>query len=212
MNVRTAILFGATAAALGLSACGDKAKEVADQIQGKADALSMNDQWGSACGNTRLDVFDISSQTELYDFGASLSKTTTFYREDNCAVPVLQVVETGSYTRGSEVSTGVYPLDMTFNRVTITPLNQDGVDTLKTFNACKRSDWAVGKAIDVTGATSDTPMSPTVRCWQKPHTYYDLVEVTANELRFGLVKEGTTTLSPENRPTEIDKGQVWTRK
>lgn len=198
-------------AALALFPACNKADDVANQVDEKVTELNVNDQWAAACGNVPLDIFGLSSQIEEYDIGASISRTTTLFHEDNCATPVIRVTENGSYEVGDKVPGDSYVFNVQYNSVSITPVNEDGKNILNTVQACGINDWAVGQTRDVTTASSDDPVL--ARCWTKtPRQIFDIVQVSGDQLKFGLVKDGKDKTSQEKRPTETDQTNILVRK
>ncbi len=206
-NLVLGLSLGAMVAGVG---CGKAAEDAAKSIDEKVTELRLNDQWGSSCQNSILDIFGLSSQTELYDLGASLTKTTTYYREDNCAQPVVSVVENGSYNLGAAQANGGYALDGRIDSTYIVAVNADGQKTLNDLQACGINDWQVGVPRDVTAKTSDNPLE---RCWTKaPRNFYDIVQVSGDQLKFGLNKDGKNKTTPENRPLELDQEKIYNRQ
>ncbi len=193
--------------------CQKQAKKAADAINKQGDALALNDRWATACANVSLDIFNISSSVEEVEFGAAVERKTTLFKEDNCQTPIVSIVEYGSYKIGAQTPAGsrTYELDMRFDSVTITPVNQDGVNALNTVNACGVNDWAIGQARDVTAKTSDNPVL--ARCWvTTPRNQFNIVNVENDQLKMGVSTTDKDASTLGKRPTELDLEKPFMRQ
>jgi hypothetical protein len=214
--MKKTFLVSAFSAALVLSACA-KTNDVANSIGGNTDKqvkeLAIRAKWITNCNKavSLADIFGLHSQVEKYDIGASLSKSTTLFREDNCAQPAVTIVENGNYDLGDKKADNVYALDERYDSVSITPVNDDGAKALNAIAACGFTDWTVGKLKDVTANSSDVPLA--ARCWTKtPRQVFELAQITGDQLKFGLEKDGHDKSDASKRPTEIDQASVLTKQ
>jgi len=197
--------------------CGcSKANDAATTLGGQTDkdvkTLELKSTWKTPCekASTLLEVFGIPSQSIVFDFGSSHSSTTKLFREDNCQTPVISIVENGNFSVGDKVTDNVYNLNEHYNSVAVTPVNDDGMNALNTIQACGFTDWKTGQAKDVTAQSSTTPVIS--RCWIKtPRDVFDIVMITGEQIKLGLVKDGKDKTTPEKRPTEIDQSAVLTK-
>lgn len=213
-NARTLKLAALAPVAAGLFlfnvGCGKDGQNIRNEVAETTAEVKINDQWVSQCKNVAFDLFNVSSRTERYDIGASLSLESTFYAEDNCVTPVMTVKEVGTYTLGDRITDDTFNFDKNYASASITPLNEQGRDLLNTVVACGINDWQVGVARDVTAATSDNPLD---RCWIKtPRNVYDIANVTGDELHFGRATDDLDKSSPEKRPIEADVETKLTRE
>lgn len=199
----------------GLGAC-TKANDVATQAGGQTDKefkkTELRSTWKSNCSqvNVLANWFGIPSQKIEYDFGASHTATTLLFREENCQTALVKIVEIGNYSLGDRVNENTYNLDVHFDTVAIMPMNDDGMTVLNAIHACGFADWKVGQSKEVTEASSASPVIS--RCWVKtPRNVYDLVLLTGDQLKIGVVKEGRDKSSPESRPNEIDQSRTFTK-
>ena len=189
--------------------CGNN-DSVSDEVDETVGELSLRDTWEKGCHDTGLDVFGLDSKIIHYEFGGELTKTTTLYAEDNCTNPLVEIKETGSYDVGDQVRADVFNIDLTFDKVVVTPLNEAGKDALNTADACDINDWAVGTGRDVTAQTSNSPVA---RCWLKtPRTLFDIMQNKDDRLMFGAESAGHDKTSVETRPVELETDVVFNRK
>jgi hypothetical protein len=209
--MRTTLTVLTLIAGLGFAACAKEADKAAAAVDQKAKTLEINSKWISNCKNVTLDAFGIGSETEDFDFGASLSKTTLLFQENNCVTATVRITENGSYVVGNKlVNSDAYELNQHFDSVAIMPMNDAGVTQLNLIQACGINDWAVGVQRDVTAKSSDSPVID--RCWAKtPRDLYDIALISTDKLTFGLEKDGKDRTAAEKRPTEIDGGVVFTK-
>ncbi len=209
MNRLFSIPFLAAIAVLGLTACGD-GNDVVETIDRQVEQFSLNDQWQGSCRNQRFDAFGVASASEFYDFGDALTKVTLLYAADGCAEPVVEIRETGTYTLGDTITGDIRQLDLAYANASLKPLTPNAANALNAINACGASDWAAGRARDITAQTGD-PL--TTRCWSStPRTVYEAIAFSADRMRLGLQDGASDKTSPEARPAAVDESYVFARQ
>ena len=203
------ILMAVTA----LTACQKDAQNVVDNVQRGVTELQLNHKWTTNCENANAAVFsfNLTSETEQYDIGSSLSKTTTFFASSGCTSGLVQIIENGNSHIGTQLSGNMSTFNIDFQSVSITPMTDTGRDTLNGISACGISNWVTGQSRDVTTATSSSPAAD--RCWiLTPRTVFDLVQVTDAQLKFGLNENGLDKSTDQKRPVRIDDSKPLTKE
>lgn len=197
-----AAIVGAFAFAALASGCGD-AKDTVEELAGSIDASELQHDFADErCREPlALKVIGGSKRTGYKFSGKDVTRNEQYFSEGDCKDAVaVNVVYRGSYDKKNEIQDNVHAIDMTFGKVLVTPLTDAGVKTLNTFNLCGVSDWAVGREVDVTGASRDAKC-PVIGT---PQAIFDIYTTSDNQLFFGKGDDGDKSAA-EKRPTEINR-------
>lgn len=165
------------------------------------EAIAIEDQWTSTCGDATL--FGLSEDSQMKVGADSFSRVTRYHTTGTCSAEAIRLEQTGTYSQGADVQTGVKSIDFTVDHVQVTALNKAGADILRLANFCGISQWKVGVAQDVTS------QSGSERCVPKlPQTIYQIYSVEGDNLFLG---KGDDLTVPEKRPGELDRTKIYTR-
>ena len=212
MNLVTRALttFGALAAVAMVSGCG-KDSDAGRAVDRGVKEYDLKHTWTNTCAKTALGL-DIlfPSQVEQYDIGASLQKVTTMFSEDNCTTPTISFVENGAFSLNDKVTDDTYKLNLDYQSIGVTPLNDAGRDKLNAIKFCGFGDWTTGQLKTVTAQSSDNVLD---RCWTKtPRTVFDIAQISSDKLFFGLTDGGKDKTSETTRPVAVDPKVTFTKK
>jgi len=213
-------VFAGSLAALALAGCAKDtpAGHAADQIdRANQEAELRAHKYVSKCDTSSLiwKLGGANSQNTLYDFSVSsgdAAKTIQYFGSGDCTgALVAQATYTGTQIIGNEIADGsARILDLNYMKVAVTISSPDLVKALNSIlvPSCDIHDWAVGAARDVTTSAGGA----TCLAVPKPAQAFDIVHTDGQTTFFGDKSlAGHDGLTPEARPTQLDKGNSYSK-
>lgn len=197
---------------LVLTACGSSksTKDVADNI---GDHNELAGAWQGDCHapNFLADLLKGGYTQVRYDFGNiqnSFKRSLTAFNNKNCDQSWFTYDIAGHY----DVVTTAAPVDggksinITVEKVSITPKVGDAVDLLNAASLCGAKDWQINKEKVVTDKDCGGLKVSTGQ------VIADIYKVDNTKLMVGASSFFDNGLDAGNRPTKLDQDQVYTKK
>jgi len=171
------------------------------------EIVRLSGQWEGPC--KEVTVGDLFSVKEELDFtlAKGFTQTTVYHTDGSCKEEAAHHIVTGSYELINPRRDGVNDIDYTVEKVEVKPDSGAAADILNTLDYCGKSNFKKGQAKDVTG---DLCLS---RQYKEGEKVYDLVEVNDDKLfRGDAMIIFADKDRPEDRPTDLDKDNTFTRR
>jgi hypothetical protein len=189
-----------------LSACGDSKSNPVKNIQGRIENPALQSKWQQEECKTpvALKVIGASYRTEYEFSGNRVTKTEHYYSENDCSELAVSVIYDGTYKKHKEVAPDINQFDLTYDTVNVIPKSDKGAKLLSNVGFCGSKDWHVDVSVD------ETPASKQKLCplASLPEQVFDIYHVQESNLYFGKDSDKKKN-SPENRPNELDRNNVF---
>lgn len=203
LNPRFRSLGICATALLAFSACGKSADDTADTVRnGSRNLLRSSDlvgRWVGPCAKN--DILNSGSHAILKFGPNAIEKEVHWFGNASCDNANIRVTYSGEYSilPGDGLPADVYPVDYSFTKVEVTPLNEEGAKTLRTMIFCGQTGWSANETKDMTTASGG------VACLldDVPSKQFDLVKVSDKKLQTGKMGIMQAPVNPDARPKDV---------
>ena len=168
---------------------------------------SIVGSWEGPC--VKSDILNAGGRANLKFNSNDFKKEVLLFGNDKCDSMNISVLSSGEFSIGSGegYADKVYPVDYKFTKITVTPLNQDGLDLLETGALCGVKGWVLNEEKDLTDVSGKLGCALT----DMRTTEFDVVRVEGNSLKTGKLGMFSAPAKPEDRPKDV-ADEVYTRK
>lgn len=160
-------------------------------------ALIQTGHWSTLCQNGVL-------REQLYTAHSVLT-IENFFSDRICQVPAVIFETAGQIEYPATSTTGdIFPINFTYSSIKINLKQQSLVSDFNTRNVCGFSDWAIGKAREISGLScalfSENP-SPVP---EQGQSRYGIYSQRGQSLFYGRMSTDYDSSTPAKRPQELN--------
>jgi hypothetical protein len=203
INTKNFLTLAAATFAIGLGACSKDAKNAVHNIK---EAPSLQGSFNDTCATSK--IADASEMIRLNFEGNKYTRSQIFYGEPNCVTEIGRVEYKGEFKAGDDKIAGEKQggtLDLDVQTVTVKVSSEGLAKTLNFMNYCGHNDFAVGKAVAISGQQTQG-LCPLETVPAKLYTSY---RVENDKLYMSDTDITTMTTDPTKRSTNIVYEKIY---